>query len=95
VGTSGFAFAMFGRFVASGQIDIPLRAAVALLSGIVIFHPDAAWAIGAGCVAGPAVLVGIWRHHLIAGASEMPAVDTSAADRGDSPDLLSEAKREV
>jgi TRAP-type uncharacterized transport system fused permease subunit len=40
LGTSGVAFAMFGRFVECTTIDVLLRLALAVLSFVVMFFPD-------------------------------------------------------
>jgi TRAP-type uncharacterized transport system fused permease subunit len=42
VGTSGVAFALFGRFMAGAVTDVPLRVALAAVSFVVLFFPDAA-----------------------------------------------------
>jgi TRAP transporter 4TM/12TM fusion protein len=42
VGTSGVAFALFGRFTQNAVADVPLRLALAAISFVVMFFPDAA-----------------------------------------------------
>jgi TRAP transporter 4TM/12TM fusion protein len=95
IGTCGTAFAMFGRFVPALTVDRLLRIALAAVSFVVIFHPDDAWAIAGGCIAGPAIVVGVWRHRLIAAPSEAPAGDTPPGDQTDLSKLLAAAKRDI
>jgi TRAP transporter 4TM/12TM fusion protein len=66
VGTCGTAFAMFGRFAESPATDILLRAALAVVAFVTLFHPDGNVAVVAAAVVLPATIVGIWRHRLIA-----------------------------
>jgi TRAP transporter 4TM/12TM fusion protein len=67
IGTSGIAFAMFGRFVGSLAGNIPLRLGLAVLSFVVLFHPDSNWAMAAAAIVVPVVLFGIWRHANLGG----------------------------
>jgi TRAP transporter 4TM/12TM fusion protein len=66
IGTCGITFATFGHFVENRSSNIPLRAALALVSFVVIFHPDDAYAALAAAVVVPAVIFGIWRHRITA-----------------------------
>jgi len=62
IGTSGIAFAMFGRFLGGLAGDMPLRLGLAALSFVVLLHPDNNWAMAAAVIVVPVVLLGIWRH---------------------------------
>ena len=95
VGTCGIAFAMFGRFVPALTADRLLRFVLAMASLGALFHPAAAWAIAAACVAGSAVLVGVWRHRFVATPSAMPKSDVASTTEGDLSKLLAESKREA
>jgi TRAP transporter 4TM/12TM fusion protein len=98
IGTCGTAFAMFGRFVAARLADGLLRVALAAASFVVIFHPDAAWAVAAACVAAPATAAGVWRHRLVAapkGPVASDGTDGGAESSKDLATLLAQAKREV
>ncbi len=66
VGTSGVAFAMFGRFVQNPAGNILLRATLALFAFVTLFHPDGNVAMAAAAVALPATIYGVWRHRQIA-----------------------------
>jgi TRAP-type uncharacterized transport system fused permease subunit len=66
IGTAGMSFAMFGHFVDGFAGNLPLRLGLAVLSFVVLLHPDAAWAAAAAVVVAPATLFGIWRHDRIA-----------------------------
>jgi TRAP-type uncharacterized transport system fused permease subunit len=96
ISTCGIAFAMFGRYFAGGWTDVALRAGLAFVSFVVMFHPDKRVAAAVAVVALAGLVVGIWRHRQVAPgqgevASEAP-VPTAA---GDLPQLMTEAKREV
>ena len=78
VGTSGIAFAMFGRFVGSLAGDIPLRIGLAALSFVVLLHPDDTWALAAAAIVLPVTLFGVWRHANL-GGPEASSVQLSPA----------------
>jgi TRAP-type uncharacterized transport system fused permease subunit len=67
IGTSGIAFAMFGRFVGSLAGNIPLRLGLAALSLVVLLHPDDTWALAAAAIVLPVTLFGVWRHANLGG----------------------------
>jgi TRAP transporter 4TM/12TM fusion protein len=69
IGTSGVAFAMFGRYLEAWPADIPLRLGLAALSFVVLFHPDDWIASAAAVVVTLLTLFGIWRHNVIAAAN--------------------------
>jgi TRAP transporter 4TM/12TM fusion protein len=66
IATCGITFGMFGRISQNQGADIMLRAAMALASIVVMFHPSGviAMLVGLGVVA--AIIAGVWRHRLIA-----------------------------
>ena len=72
IGTSGIAFAMFGRFVGALAGDISLRIGLAALSFVVLLHPDDTWAMAAAAIVLPLVVFGIWRHLQIGGPESLP-----------------------
>jgi TRAP-type uncharacterized transport system fused permease subunit len=67
VGTCGFTFATFGRFVGPRMANVALKMALALGSLVVVFHPNDGYALLAAGFVAPAVIFGITRHRLIAG----------------------------
>ncbi len=75
IGTCGFAFAMFGRFVLNRPADVGLRLLTAALSLFVLFYPSDNWAMAAAPFAAIATIIGIWRHRLIAAPPALDAVD--------------------
>jgi TRAP transporter 4TM/12TM fusion protein len=77
IGTSGIAFAMFGRCAASFGLDLPLRIGLAALSFVVLFHPNDDWSIAAAIIVAPLTIFGVWRHNLIAAAN--PVADLPSA----------------
>ncbi len=62
IGTSGIAFAMFGRIHKRPSADIMLRCMIAMFSFVVLLHPDGSVALGAAAVALPVIVFGIWQH---------------------------------
>jgi TRAP transporter 4TM/12TM fusion protein len=66
VGTSGVAFAMFGRFVDNLIVNVMLALLLAAVSFVVLFHPSDAISMAAAALVAPATLFGVWRHRLIA-----------------------------
>ena len=98
IGTCGTAFAMFGRFFTNPFADIPLRIALACFALAVMFHPDDAWAIAASAVVVPVMVIGIWRHRLIAAPTtempdEMEAIPPQTLESASG--LLAEARRDI
>jgi TRAP transporter 4TM/12TM fusion protein len=96
IGTCGIAFAMFGRYFATAASDIALRALVAAISLVVLFHPDdtLVWAPAMVVLAG--VIFGIWRHRQIAPPplTARPA-DELATSSDDLSQLATEARRDI
>jgi TRAP transporter 4TM/12TM fusion protein len=66
IGTCGITFATFGYFVANRATNIPLRVALALVSFVVIFHPDDNIAMLAAAIVLPVTVFGTWRHRQVA-----------------------------
>jgi len=96
IGTSGAAFAMFGRYSPNKPLDIGLRLLLAVLSGVVLFHPNDSFALSVSALVLVGVVVGIWRHRLLAPPASLAIPDetlTTAKDEGLS-ELMQEAKRE-
>jgi TRAP transporter 4TM/12TM fusion protein len=96
IGTSGIAFSLFGRFVNSMAADMPLRIGLALVSFVVLLHPDETWAMAAAGLVLPVTVFGTWRHSQL--APKTHAVSDSepgAAPSGDLSPILAEAKRDV
>jgi len=93
LGTSALAFAMFGRFAILAGTDIGLRIALAVVAGIVLFHPNDTWALMASPACAILIVAGLVRHHALASPAIITAepVDSS----GDLSALMMEAKREV
>ena len=67
IGTSGVAFAMFGRFLGGLAGDIPLRIGLAAVAFVVLFHPSDTWSMIAAAIVVPVVVFGIWRHVQLGG----------------------------
>ncbi|HJU32569.1 MAG TPA: TRAP transporter fused permease subunit [Hyphomicrobiaceae bacterium] len=70
IGTSGVAFALFGRYL-EGLADLVMRIPLAALSLVVLLHPDARIATATGAVVLAATVVGVWRHRLLPGPSSL------------------------
>jgi TRAP-type uncharacterized transport system fused permease subunit len=96
VAVCGVAFAMFGYFVINRLTDITLRLLLAVVSFVAMFHPDDKLALVVGIILLPALLLGIWRHRLVAPpppALEVPA-DPALASQPDGAAVMAEAKRD-
>lgn len=96
IGTCGAAFAMFGRYTTNKPLDIGLRLLLAVVSGVVLFHPNDSFALSVSALVLAGVVVGIWRHRVVAPPASLAVPDeslTAAKDEGLS-DLIQEAKRE-
>jgi TRAP-type uncharacterized transport system fused permease subunit len=66
IGTCGVTFATFGRFVSGRPLDAAMRIGLALLSFVVIFHPDDTLAVFAALVLLPLIVFGVFRHIKVA-----------------------------
>jgi len=77
VACSGIATATFGRFKENKGADILLRAGLAFMSIVVMFHPDGNMALAAAVIVLPATVWGVFCHRLIAppksGVESQPA----------------------
>jgi hypothetical protein len=95
ISTCGITFAMFGRFHDKSSVDLLLRSLMALVSFVAMFHPDTKVSAAVAIAVVVALVLGIWRHRII--APPMTAAPAEAA--ATSPDaltpLLAEATREV
>jgi TRAP-type uncharacterized transport system fused permease subunit len=96
VSTCGITFAMFGRFHERPSIDLTLRALMALVSFVVMFHPDMRVSATIAVVVAVGLVVGIRRHRLIAPPKTAVAApaETTASPEALAP-LLAEARRDV
>ncbi|OIP92609.1 MAG: TRAP transporter [Syntrophaceae bacterium CG2_30_58_14] len=62
----GISCAIFGRFVRNWGSDVMWRAALALASFVVMFHPDGAVSLAMAVIVLPATVYGVVRHRRIA-----------------------------
>ena len=79
IGTSGIAFALFGRYLESLVTDLIVRLALAAGSFLVLLHPDNTMAMAAAAIVLPATIIGVWRHRLMAAAAPSPELQVQAA----------------
>jgi hypothetical protein len=68
IGIGAVTFAIFGHLVAARPLDWLLRALVAALAIVVIFHPRFAYAAAAGVLLAILLPFGVLRHRVVAGA---------------------------
>ncbi len=95
IGTCGIALAMFGRFTRAWPIDALLRIGIALISGVVLFHPNDTVALATSPLVLIALVAGVWRHRIVAPPKDL-ALDLPAdGNQDDLNALVMEAKREV
>jgi TRAP transporter 4TM/12TM fusion protein len=66
ISTCGITLAMFGRFVGNPAADVALRAALAIIAFVTMFHPDDRVAAATGAFVVAALVAGVWRHRRIA-----------------------------
>ncbi len=96
IGTSGIAFAMFGRIAKVPAADIAIRLLIAVLAFFVLFHPNDTWALAASPFCAALVIAGIWRHRNVAPPASFPEQSVETSDTtGDLSALVAEAKREI
>ncbi len=95
ISTCGITFAMFGRFHEKPAIDFLLRALMALVSFVVMFHPDTKVSAAVAVRGHVALVLGIWRHRIIAPPKSAAPAEDAAASAAELAPLLAEAKREV
>jgi len=68
----GVTCAVFGRFVRNRGSDLMWRAALALASFVVMFHPDGAVSLAMAVIVLPATVYGVKRHQMIAPPKSEP-----------------------
>ena len=95
VSTCGITFAMFGRFHEKPGIDMPLRLLLALVSFVVMFHPDTKVSAAVAVAVVVALVLGIWRHRIIAPPIAAARAEAAATSPEALAPLLAEARREV
>jgi TRAP-type uncharacterized transport system fused permease subunit len=96
IGTGAIAFAMFGRYTENAALDIGLRVLLAAVALVSLFHPNDTFAWLPSMVALVGVLVGIWRHRIVAPPKEpLPEVVEAVRSVGGDPGVLGrEARRD-
>src|SRR4029453_11784676 len=95
ISTCGITFAMFGRFYEKPGIDMPLRLLLALVSFVVMFHPDTKVSAAVAVAVVVALVLGIWRHRIIAPPIAAARAEAAATSPDAVAPLLAEARREV
>ena len=95
VSTCGITFAMFGRFLAAPAPDIALRVALAAISFVTMFYPNAAVAWASAAVTVAAFAAGIWRHRIVAPPKDLKVKAEESAASGDIAPILVEARRDI
>jgi TRAP transporter 4TM/12TM fusion protein len=95
ISTCGITFAMFGRFHEKPGIDMPLRLLLALVSFVTMFHPDTKVSAAVAIAVVVALVLGIWRHRIIAPPIAAAHAEAAATSPEALAPLLAEARREV
>jgi len=72
IATCGITCAIFGRFVRNWGPDVMWRAALALASLVVMFHPDSAVSLAMAAIVLPATVYGVKRHQIVAPPKSEP-----------------------
>jgi TRAP-type uncharacterized transport system fused permease subunit len=94
--TLGITFAMFGRYLENPWGDVAARLLLAAVSFVTMFHPDDTFVWAPGTIVLAALVVGIWRHRIIAPPKAgFTRAETAGRPQGDLAPLLAEARRDV
>jgi hypothetical protein len=78
IGICGVTFAMFGRFFETASWNGACRVGLAILSCVVVLHPDDSLALGAALVVLVLTAIGIWRHRIVGAPPSIAAVPLPA-----------------
>jgi len=65
LGTMGFTFSMFGRFINNARFDVPLKILLSLVALVPLFHPNLSYAIIGAAVVFVALIIGVRQHKSI------------------------------
>jgi TRAP transporter 4TM/12TM fusion protein len=95
ISTCGITFAMFGRFHDNPSVDLPLRLLMALVSFVAMFHPDTKVSAAVAVAVVVALVLGIWRHRIIAPPIAAAPAEAAATSPEALAPLIAEARREV
>lgn len=95
IGTSGVAFAMFGRISTTAALDIGMRLLIAVLAMFVLFYPSDAWAIAISPAVAILTIFGLTRHRVIAPPASLAEPVDAGDTSGDLAALVAEAKRDM
>jgi TRAP transporter 4TM/12TM fusion protein len=95
ISTCGITFAMFGRFHDNPSVDLLLRSLMALVSFVVMFHPDTKVSAAVAIAVVVALVLGIWRHRIIAPPIAAAHAEAAATSPEALAPLIAEARREV
>jgi len=95
IGTSGTAFAMFGRIARTAAADIGLRILIGALALFVLFSPNDTAALIVAPFAAILILGGIARHRDIAPPAALAEMSEPGDTSGDLSALVAEAKRDM
>jgi TRAP-type uncharacterized transport system fused permease subunit len=95
IGTSGVAFATFGRISRSAPVDIGLRLIIAALALFALFTPSDTWALAISPLIAILLIAGVVRHREIAPPALLPEYSDVSDASGDLSALVAEAKRDM
>ncbi|OLB70691.1 MAG: TRAP transporter [Alphaproteobacteria bacterium 13_2_20CM_2_64_7] len=95
VSTCGITFAMFGRFHDNPSVDLPLRSLMALVSFVVMFHPDTKVSATVAVAVVVALVLGIWRHRIVAPPKAAAPAEVAATSPEGLAPLIAEATRDI
>ena len=98
IGVCGFAFAMFGRYTKNVPLDIGLRLILAAAALVTMMHPDEAIAWMGAIPALVLILIGTWRHRLVAAPKSTGAwteEEVTIRSGEDLDNMAAEARRDI
>jgi TRAP transporter 4TM/12TM fusion protein len=95
ISTCGITFAMFGRFHDNPSVDLLLRSLMALVSFVVMFHPDTKVSATVAVAVVVALVLGIWRHRIIAPPKAAAPAEVAATSPEGLAPFIAEATRDI
>ncbi len=87
LGTLGFTFAMFGRFINRVKFDVPLKLLLAVFALVPLFHPNLTIAIIGSVIVFVALVIGVKRHKDIGPLKRIQKEAAAAAAKMKDKDL--------
>lgn len=95
LGTLGFTFAMFGRFINQVKFDLPLKIGLAIIALVPLFHPNLTIAIIGSVIIFAALVIGVKKHKDIGPLRKIQKEAAAAAAKMKDKDLKVDSIKDV